>query len=139
MMELVDMVDSKSAGRWAVWVRLPLRVQGRLGALTGSAVRSRAGLKCGERAPLGVAVAKSPTSVSEGVLWGRAARVVSCVWLVSPFCGGRASGCGWCDNLILARAGAFPMVRGCVVVLAKIANALCENALCGWCLGMELN
>nr|DAK51747.1 MAG TPA: hypothetical protein [Caudoviricetes sp.] len=41
-------------------------------------------------APVWVAVAKSPTSVREGVLWGRAARVVSCVWLVSPFCGGRA-------------------------------------------------
>nr|DAF61052.1 MAG TPA: hypothetical protein [Phage sp. ctesc4] len=29
------------------------------------------------------------------------------------------------------------MVRGGVLVLAKIANALCENALCGWCLGMD--
>lgn len=85
------MADSKSAGRWAVWVRVPLRVQGRLGALTGSAARSRAGLlgwflsrdggplpaylplpfgggRAGwvlsvVNAPVWVAVAKSPTSV----------------------------------------------------------------------------
>nr|DAV25684.1 MAG TPA: hypothetical protein [Caudoviricetes sp.] len=29
------------------------------------------------------------------------------------------------------------MVRGGVLVLVKIANALCENALCGWRLGMD--
>lgn len=55
-------------------------------------------------------------------------------------CGGRAVlGVAGVYNLILARAVAFLMVRGGVAVLAKIANALCENALCGWCLGMKLN
>lgn len=82
------MADSKSAGRMAVWVRVPLRVQGRLGALTGSAARARAGLKCGERALFGCGCCQVPQGSS--VLWGRAARVVSCVWLVSPFCGGHA-------------------------------------------------
>lgn len=65
------MAGSKPAGLLAVWVRVPLRVR----------VNAHR---------LGVAVAKSPTSVREGVLWGRAARVVLCVWLVSSFCGGRA-------------------------------------------------
>ena len=41
---------------------------------------------------LGAAVAKSPASVCEWVLWGRAARVVSCVWLVSPFVGAAPTG-----------------------------------------------
>nr|DAF61051.1 MAG TPA: hypothetical protein [Phage sp. ctesc4]DAV25685.1 MAG TPA: hypothetical protein [Caudoviricetes sp.] len=31
-----------------------------------------------------------PLQSARWVLWGRAARVVSCVWLVSPFCGGCA-------------------------------------------------
>lgn len=62
-----------------------------------------------------------------------------CVVGVAVLWGLRLSGCGWCDNLILARAGAFPMVRDGGLALVKIANALCENALCGWCLGMELN
>lgn len=81
------MADSKSAGRMAVWVRVPLRVQGRLGALTGSAVRPRAGLCCGERALFGCGCCQVPQGSS--VLWGRAARVVSCVCvcLVSPFVG----------------------------------------------------
>nr|DAN94576.1 MAG TPA: hypothetical protein [Caudoviricetes sp.] len=62
-----------------------------------------------------------------------------CVVGVAVLWGLLLSGCGWCDNLILARAGVLLMVRGGVLVLAKIANTLCENALCGWCLGMELN
>ena len=110
------MADSKSAGRWAVWVRVPLRVQGRLGALTGSAVRPRAGLCCGERACLG-----GCCQVLQGssVLWGRAARVVSCVWLVSPFVGAAPFGVRLVYNLILARADAFPMVRDSVVASSK--------------------
>lgn len=91
------MADSKSAGRWAVWVRVPLRVQGvpRPG-LGGTASlppvafwwrESGLGFKCGERACLG-GCCQVPQGSS--VLWGRAARVVSCVWLVSPFCGGCA-------------------------------------------------
>lgn len=58
-MELVDMADSKSAGRWAVWVRVPLRVPGgtsRVGPLSVTSVDSAADvthLKCGERACLG--------------------------------------------------------------------------------------
>ena len=60
-----------------------------------------------------------------------------CVFGVAV-CGGCAfRGAASAYNLILARAVAFLMVRGGVRVLAKIANALCENALRGWRLGMD--
>lgn len=35
-----------------------------------------------------------------------------CVVGVAVLWGLRLSGCGWCDNLILARAGAFPDGKG---------------------------
>lgn len=98
VMELADMADSKSAGRRAVWVRVPLRVQGGSSPGMEGHYQPTSRCFCGGRAgwissvvnaPVWVAVAKSPTSVCEGVLWGRAARVVSCVCvcLVSPFVG----------------------------------------------------
>ena len=47
-------------------------------------------------------------------------------------CGGCAfRGAASAYNLILARADAFPTVRDSVLVLAKIANTLCERVLCG--------
>lgn len=99
------------------------------------------GLECGERAPLGVAVAKSPTSVCKmGVVGKGGTCCFMCVVGVAVLWGLRLSGCGWCDNLILARACTFLMVRDSEVASSKeIANALCENALCGWCLGTGLN
>lgn len=88
------MADSKSAGRWAVWVRVPLRVQGvpRPG-LGGTASlppvafwwrESGLGLKCGERAPLGVAVAKSPKVLR---FFGEGRHVLFHV-------------CGWCRRFV---------------------------------------
>lgn len=106
------MADSKSAGRRAVRVRVPLRVQGRSGALAGSAARPRAGFlvwffsrgwRAATRLPLvafgggrasGVlSVVNAPSGGccqiphSASALVGRAARVVSCVWLVPSFVG----------------------------------------------------
>lgn len=78
------MADSKSAGRMAVWVRVPLRVQGRLGALTGSAVRPRAGLCCGERALFGCGCCQVPQG-SFG-FFGEGRHVLFHV-------------CGWCRRL----------------------------------------
>ena len=61
-----------------------------------------------------------------------------CVFGVAV-CGGCAfRGAASAYNLILARAVAFLMVRDSVVASSKeIANALCENALRGWRLGMD--
>ena len=67
---------------------------------------------------LGAAVAKS----SKGLrFFGEGRHVLFlCVWLVSPFVGAAPTGVAGVYNLILARAGAFPMVRDSVVASSKV-------------------
>lgn len=112
------MADSKSAGRWAVWVRVPLRVQGRLGALTGSAERPRAGFCCGERA-FGWLLPSPPWQSVRGVVGKGGTCCFMCVVGVVVLWGLRLLGCGWCDNLILAEVAAILMVRDGVVASSK--------------------
>lgn len=87
---------------------------------------------------LGAAVAKSPVTVRKGCCGeGRHVLFHVCGWC-RRFVGATPTGVAGVHNLILARADAFPMVRDSVVASSKeIANALCENALRGWCLGMD--
>lgn len=115
------MADSKSAGRMAVWVRVPLRVQGRLGALAGSARKGPGpDFCCGERASLWRRLLPSPPrffgSLGKG---GTCCFMCLCVFGVAV-CGGCAfRGVASVYNLILARADAFPMVRDSVVASSK--------------------
>lgn len=92
------MADSKSAGRMAVWVRVPLRVQGRLGALTGSAVRPRAGLCCGERASLWGGCCQVPRFSLQDGCCGEGWHVLFRV-------------CGWCRRFVGAASFGVRLVR----------------------------
>ena len=79
------MADSKSAGRMAVWVRVPLRAQGRLGALTGSARKGPGpDLSVVNAHCLGAAVAKSPKVLR---FFGEGRHVLFHV-------------CGWCRRFV---------------------------------------
>lgn len=67
-----------------------------------------------------MAVAKSPTSVCKmGVVGKGGTCCFMCVVGVAVLWGLRLSGCGWCDNLILAEVAAVLMVRDSVVASSK--------------------